>query len=60
MCRYGQASSVGWKEVFRWLAGVQREGGEYPFLVGFLPSTLRAGLRETTEGPTACGRAEVS
>ena len=45
--------------LFRWLAGV-RGGGEYPFQVGFLPSTLRVGLRETTEGPTACGRAEIS
>ena len=34
--------------------------GKYPFLVGFLLSTLRVGLRETTEGPTAGGRAEVS
>lgn len=37
-----------------------RRRGEYPFLVGFIPSTFKVALRETIEGPTACGRVEIS
>ena len=56
-----------WPSLFCWLerslqvaGGGLGLGGKYPFLVGFLLSTLRVGLRETTEGPIAGRRAEVS